>query len=115
MYKRQPCPGYSVGLEMMQWCRRASGARAMLAERTWRTAGRCYRHRQFQDLKCLDETRSFRMRIIKREEAALGSIAKRSKQMRDRKKERGNKIYVDVALCAGVFKIHKTILKLQVQ
>ena len=41
------CPGHTTGLEMMQWCRRGSGARVMLGARTWRTGGRCYRHEWF--------------------------------------------------------------------
>lgn len=57
-------------------------------------------------------TRSFRTRIIMREEAALGSITKKSEHIRERQKRKKNKIHVDVALCAGVVISRKTFIKL---
>lgn len=52
----------------------------------------------------------------KREKEGLGES--RKKELTDKRKnknERGNKLLVDVALCAGVFKIHKTFLRLHGQ
>lgn len=86
-----PCPGHSAGLEMMQWCRRGSGARVMLGERTWRTGGKSYKHEWFQDLKRLHETRPLRMRIIKKEKEYLRRSRKKELTYRKIEKDRKRK------------------------
>lgn len=51
----------------------------------------------------------------KREEGLGESHKEELTDKRKNTNERGNKLHVDVALCAGVFKIHKTFLELQGQ
>lgn len=58
-----------------------------------------------------------RREIQIREKEGLGKSHKK-KELTDKRKnikEREKKLHVDVALCAGVFKIHRTFLKLQGQ